>query len=100
WLETTFLEPEGMRLPERTVVLWKEMPLGEIDPAMPKVHALNAQGYSCYFGVALRRERKHPEERISKKTGKPYLMKYPRGWRKDSLLVTALWCETDIKDHG
>lgn len=100
WLESTFLAPDGVKVYPRTVVLWRELPIGTVDPAMPKIHAMNAQGYGCYYGVSVRRERKQGEWRVKKQTGEKYWCEYPRGSERDALYLTALYADIDAKDYG
>lgn len=100
WLESTFIAPKEITVyPQpRVMVLWRELPLGEVDPAMPRVHSLNRRGYGCYFGLAVRKEKKLPEWRTQQATGERYLCKYPRGFAKDSLYLTAFFADIDAKD--
>lgn len=94
WLEVCYLVPEGIKHYPKTIIQWREMPLGEIDPAMPNVHKLNQQGYSCYFAPAIRNRMYEQEQRVSKTTGKAYWM-YPRGKAHDAAWITALWVDID-----
>lgn len=100
WLETTFIAPKELRVYPRTVVLWRELPLGTFDAAMPKLHGMNQCGYGCYYGVAVRRERKYPQQRIVKKTGEKYTCRYPRGSERDAVYLTAFYADADAKDYG
>lgn len=94
FVEVTYLVPDGIQLYPRTVVQWREMPLGTIDPELPTVHAMNQNGYSCYFAPAVRNRLYEQEQRISKKTGKPFWM-YPRGKALDACWITSLWVDID-----
>jgi hypothetical protein len=96
-LEVTYIAPDGIDIKPHTVIQWRDLPLGAIAPAMPNVHALNQQGYSCYFGVTVRKAAKAPEQRLNKKTGQWFWMQ-PRGNEGDALCLTALWCDIDMKD--
>src|SRR5690606_4440505 len=99
WLETTFLAPKDVRLYPKTVVLWRELPLGKVDPAMPAVHGRNAQGYGCYYGVSVRQERKRPEWRVKRQTGEKYLCQYPRGTERDAAYLTAFYADADASSY-
>lgn len=94
YVEVCYLAPEGMRLYPHEYVQWAALPLGELDPALPNIHKQNAKGYSCYFAPAVRAVKYEAEQRISKKSGKPYTM-YPRGKAKDALYITSLWIDID-----
>lgn len=98
-LEITFIAPKELGLYPKTNVLWKDMPLVIEDPAMRRVHQLNAAGYGAYFGLAVRAERKVPEWRINEKTGERYFVEHPRGWQKDARWLTALFVDVDAKDY-
>lgn len=100
WLESTFIAPPDVGLKPKTVVLWRELPLGTVDPAMPKIHEMNRKGYGCYYGVSVRAERKQPEWRVKRKTGEKYWCEYPRGTERDALYLTALYVDVDAKDFG
>mgnify|MGYP000845411241 CR=1 FL=1 len=93
WLEITCLAPEGVNLYPRTLVMWKQMPLGVIDPSMPGVMKANAKHYSVFFGVTVRNRMYTPEERVSD-SGKAYTF-YPRGKAHDAQWLTALWIDVD-----
>lgn len=97
FLEVLYLIPDGLHHYPKTVVQWREMPLGDIDPAMPNVKVKNQQGYSCYFAPAIRNRMYKREQRVSEKTGKTFWM-YPRGKAKDACWITALWADIDGKD--
>lgn len=99
-LEATFIAPPEIRLKPKTMVLWKPLPLGTLDNRMPRVHELNRMGYGCYFGLAVRKERKHPEWRINEKTGEKRFIQFPRGWSKDALYLTSFFVDVDAKDFG
>jgi len=96
WIEITYLAPEGVNIYPRTLIQWRELPISAdtIDPKLPGVMTMNAQGYSCYFGVAVRDKFYPPEERVSEKTGKPYWFQ-PRGKAKDAQWITCLWADID-----
>lgn len=96
FLEVTYIAPDGVALRPRTVVHWRQLPLGYVDPAMPTVHRMNMQGYGCYFGVAVRRNRKYPEQRTAA-DGRQYTMQYPRGKQEDALYLTAFYADADDK---
>jgi hypothetical protein len=97
YVEIAYLSPEGMNLHPRTVVQWAELPLGDIDPALPNIHSLNEKGYSCYFAPAVRVCKHGPEERTDHKTGEIYTLQYPRGKAKEAQWITALWADVDLK---
>lgn len=94
YLEVCYLAPEGVKLYPHTVVQWAALPLGDIDPELPTIKAMNERGYSCYFGCTVKACRHDPVERISDKTGRPYLHQ-PRSNALDALYVTALWIDID-----
>lgn len=93
-LELTFLAPDGAARRPKTAVWWADMPLVVRDPAMPRVHAMNAQGYGVYFGVTVRAARKPSEPRVSPTTGRTY-MAAVRGKEADARWLTALWADSD-----
>lgn len=93
-IEMTYLIPDGLNKWPRTVIQWAALPLGEINPDLPNVMEKNAQGYGCYIGVAVRGRKYEPEQRISDKTGRPYLH-YQRGKAIDATYITALWVDID-----
>lgn len=94
WLEVTYLVPDGVEgVYPRVVVQWRQLPLGTIDPAMPAVHKMNAEGRGVYFGVAVRREQKPPTWETNKH-GRRY-QKYHRGLQTDALYLTALFADVD-----
>lgn len=94
YVEITYLAPEGMDLYPRTVVSWARIPLGNVPPDLPHIHEMNARGYNCYFGVAVRERKYEPEQRISEKTGREYTV-HLRGKAHDACAVTALWVDVD-----
>lgn len=94
FVEVLYLAPDGISLYPHTVVQWREMPLGDIDPSMPIVHEMNQRGYSCYVAPAVRNRLYEKEQRISEKTGKPYWM-YLRGKARDACWLTCLWVDID-----
>lgn len=94
FLEVTYLCPDGLKLYPRTVVQWAPLPLPPIDYENSTAHRMNQRGYGVYFGVAVRREQKPPEQRVSDKTGKPYTF-YPRGNQSDALYLPALYVDID-----
>lgn len=94
FLEICYLAPEGAKLYPHTVVNWATLPLGDIDPELPNIKAMNAKGYSCYFGCTVKAVKHEPEMRISEKTGKEYKF-YPRAKAIDALYLTALWVDID-----
>jgi len=96
-LEVTYIAPDGIDLRPHTIIQWRDLPLGDIDPAMPNVHMQNQRGYSCYFGVTVRKAAKPQEQRTNSKTGQLYWMQ-PRGNERDALYLTTLWCDIDMKD--
>lgn len=93
WLEITCLAPEGVQVYPRTLVMWKQMPLGQIDPNMPGVMKANERGYGVYFGVTVRNRMYEPEQRVGK-TGHPYTF-YARGKAHDAQWLTCLWIDVD-----
>lgn len=99
WLETTFICPEGLKIRPKVEVLWRRMPIAGVDKALPILKQHNQQGYGVHFGLAVRRERKFPEERINTQTGEKWTMQYPRGWAKDALYLTAFYADADSKDY-
>lgn len=100
WIEVTYIAPKGVTLYPRTVVHWRELPLHAAPDNIDTVLKLNNLGYGCYFGVAARVNRKHPEQRTVEATGETYTMQYPRGTAKDALYLPALWVDIDAKDYA
>lgn len=96
WIEITYIAPEGVQIYPRTVIQWRELPISAdtIDPNLPGIMAMNAKGYSCYFGLAVRGRKYEPEQRISEKTGRPYTH-YQRGKAVDASYITCLWADID-----
>jgi hypothetical protein len=94
FVEICYLAPEGVKLYPHTVVNWAALPLGEIDPELPNIKAMNAKGYSCYFGCTVKAVKHEPEQRTSDTTGKPYTF-YPRAKAVDASYITALWVDID-----
>ncbi len=94
WLEVTYLVPDGVTgVYPRVSVQWRPLPLGQVDPAMPTVHKMNAEGRGVYFGVAVRREQKPPTWETNER-GRRY-QKFHRGTQKDALYITALFADVD-----
>lgn len=93
WLEITCLAPDGVQVYPRTLVMWKPVPLGAINPAMPGVMNANQRGYGVSFGVTIRERMYAPEERITE-SGKLYTF-YARGRAYDARWLTALWIDVD-----
>lgn len=93
WIEVTYLAPEGIELRPRTKIVWAELPLHELDPELPHIHAMNAQGYGVYYGVAVRSQKRGIEER-TRKDGTKYMTE-ARGKATDARYVTALWVDCD-----
>lgn len=98
FLEATFIAPDGVYLTPRTMVLWKPLPLENIN--MTRIHQLNQKGYSCYFGLAVRKNSKSPEWRVNEKTGEKRHVAFPRGWQSDAKYLTAFFVDVDSKDYG
>lgn len=94
YVEVVYLAPEDVKLYPKTVVQWANLPLGDLDPALPAVMEMNQRGYNCYFGTAVKGQKHEPERRTSEKTGKQYTF-YPRGRAHDATFVTALWVDVD-----
>lgn len=100
YLELTYIAPPSVRQFPRTVVNWAHIPLPEIPPDMPHVHAMNKRGYSCYFGCAVRNRMYEPEQAINEKTGEIYTQ-YRRGKALDAMCLTVLWVDVDCPgDEG
>lgn len=96
YVEICALAPEGARLYPHTRILWRSLPVAadNVDMRMTAIHNLNAQGYSCYFGAAVRGRTYEPEQRVNEKTGQQYTF-YPRGKATDATWITALWADVD-----
>lgn len=97
FIEITYLTPKGIKLYPHTVVQWRQLPLGTFDRSLTNVHTLNKRGYGAYFGVAVRKDRKYPEDRIDKNTGEKFRMEHPRGTQMDALYLTAFYADADAK---
>lgn len=93
-LEVTCLAPKGVSLRPRTVVYFAPLPITDIDMQASNIAKLNARGYGIYFGVGVRTHALPRERRISKQTGKPYMMQ-PRGGKEHVLCLPALYAEID-----
>lgn len=98
FVEITYLAPEGVKLYPHTVVQWATLPLGELDPELPNIKAMNAKGYSCYFGCAVKGVKHEPEQRTSDKTGKPYTVDGVGYTFDDALAVVTASAETGGDD--
>lgn len=99
WLEILYLAGEAMPLIPRTVVSWRALPLGTVDPALSGVMRANERGYGAYFGVAVRAEKIDPEERVAA-GGQRYRLTR-RGRATDARWLTALWVDVDeVGDSG
>lgn len=93
FVEVCFLAPDALHLFPKTVVFWREMPLGNEPPNFSVIEQHNARGYGAYFGVTVRGRKYDPEQRTGK-TGKPYTF-YARGKAYDAQWLTALWIDVD-----
>ncbi len=94
FIEVCYLAPEGMKLYPHTVVAWRPLPLGHVEPGLARVMEFNRDGYGCYFAPVIRNRAYEPEEKINK-NGRPYLF-YPRGKATDAYWITALWVDVDV----
>ena len=99
-IETGFVEvmykaPSGVRMYPGIHIAWAELPLTDLDPALPYIHANNQKGYGVHLGIGVRGCKYEPEERISETTGRPYTA-HPRGKESDITYLTALWVDVDI----
>lgn len=93
-LEMTYLAPEGVTIYPRLLVDWQPIPLTMPDSYGRILTQRNRAGYGVYFGVAIRREAKHPVTRINKTTGLEYTA-YVRGHVSDAHIITTFWADVD-----
>lgn len=100
FLELTYIAPPESRIYPRTVVNWATIPLPEVPPELPHIHAMNERGYSCYFGCAVRKQMYEPQRQVNQNTGEIFY-RYARGKAVDALFITALWVDVDVPgDEG
>lgn len=99
YVEVMYKAPDGVKLYPGIHVAWADLPLTDIDPALPFIQRNNAAGYGVHLGMAVRGRKYEPEQRINK-YGKPYLA-YRRGKEADATYLTALWVDVDMPgDEG
>lgn len=94
FVEITYLCPPELKVYPRTVTAWRPLPIDSAPDSPEQIMAKNQRGYGCYFGTTVSGRRYDPEERISEKTGRPYLQ-YFRRHEKDVTLAPAIWVDID-----
>lgn len=97
YAEICYLAPEGVKLYPKLKTAWKPLPTGDVVDYPAAISQHNQSGYGCFFGTTVSGVKHDPVERISEKSGRPYLA-YQRRKEVDVILAPALWLDMDDVD--